>query len=103
MYCPHIPTLEGELSATPGPEQPGRWCGAPTDLVFAPEGSRIGPVPLHMLCGATFIRAYQRMQAGSMLTAREQERLARFTQPQLSDGHAAASSATALQREQPIR
>ena len=85
-----MPELHGALPDQPGPTSPCRWCGAPTDLTFAPEGSLVGPVPLHMLCGAAFIRAYNRMQAGLTLTPRDQERLARFSAPQLTDGHAAA-------------
>lgn len=99
-----MPTLSGEMPREPGPTQPCRWCGQPTDLSFAPEeGSQVGPVPLHMLCGAAFIRTYNRMKSGLALPARDMERLARFSAPQLGDGHAAASSATALHREQPIR
>lgn len=85
-----MPELMGALPDQPGPTTPCRWCGAPTDLTFAPEGSRVGPVPLHMLCGAAFIQAYKRMQAGLPLKPRDQERLARFSAPQLGDGHAAA-------------
>lgn len=85
-----MPELHGVLPDQPGPMSPCRWCGAPTDLTFAPEGSRVGPVPLHMLCGAAFIQAYKRMQAGLALKPRDQERLARFNAPQLRDGHAAS-------------
>lgn len=97
-----MPELVGTLPDQPGPLAPCRWCGAPTDLTFAPEGSRIGPVPLHMLCGAAFIQAYKRMQAGLALKPRDLDRLAAMQRLQLEDGHAAAS-ATALQREQAIR
>jgi hypothetical protein len=98
-----MPILTGELPRAPGPMAPCRWCGAPTDLSFAPPGSRIGPVPLHMLCGAAFILAYERMQAGLTLKIADRRRLDAFLAPQLGDGHAADSSAIALQRGQPIR
>lgn len=85
-----MPELIGALPDQPGPMSPCRWCGAPTDLTFAPEGSQVGPVPLHMLCGAAFIRAYNRMRAGGTLPDRDRQRLERFTTPQLGDGHAAS-------------
>lgn len=41
-----------------GPLERCRWCGDLTDLRFAPTtGSRIGPVPLHILCSGQFLRA----------------------------------------------
>lgn len=92
-----MPTLHGTLPDQPGPTSPCRWCGAPTDLSFAPMGSRIGAVPLHILCGATFIRAYQRMLAGLALSERERRRLDGFLAPQLEGGHAATST-SALHR-----
>lgn len=54
-------TLQG---GTVGALEPCRWCGDLTDLRLAPEGSRVGPVPLHMLCGAAFIKAYGRWRFG---------------------------------------
>jgi hypothetical protein len=80
-----MPTLHGTLPDQPGPMRPCRWCGRPTDLAFAPEGTKVGPVPLHMLCSAAFIVAYERMKAGQMLTSRERDRLPRLL------GHATAS------------
>lgn len=86
-----MPTLVGNLPE-PGsvPIEPCRWCGAPTDLRFEPQqGSGIGPVPLHMLCGAGFIRAFERLKAGRVLAAREAERMRRFAgmPAQLGPGH----------------
>lgn len=94
-----MPTLVGRLP-DPGtaPEAPCSWCGAPTDIRLQPyEGSRVGPVPLHMLCGATFIRAFERLRAGLTLTPGDAERVQRFMAavPQLEAGHDPAAS-TAL-------
>lgn len=82
-----MPSLSGTLPDQPGPEVSCRWCGSPTDLTFAPEGSRVGPVPLHMLCGANFIRAYNRLRAGMTLSDRDMGRVRLLT-----EGHAAASA-----------
>lgn len=82
-----MPTLEGRLPDQPRQTSPCRWCGAPTDLTFAPEGSKVGPVPLHVLCGAAFIRAYQRMLAGLTLSDRDAGRVQRLT-----EGHPSQSS-----------
>lgn len=92
-----MPTLHGMLPDQPGPTAPCRWCGQPTDLAFAPEGSRIGPVPLHILCSGAFILAYERWRRGNVLDSRTMKRLAAV------GGHAAVSdSATVLQRPQTI-
>lgn len=89
-----MPTLHGTLPDQPGPTTPCRWCGQPTDLTFAPEGTKIGPVPLHMLCAAAFIIAFERMNHGLELSARQQQNLARFNHSLLADGHAATSGTT---------
>lgn len=83
-----MPTLHGTLPDQPGPTSPCRWCGAPTDLTFAPEGSRVGPVPLHMLGSGAFILAFERMKGGLKISDRDAGRVARM----LGDGHAAAAS-----------
>lgn len=81
-----MPTLEG---AEGHAMAPCRWCGRPTDLTFAPEGgSQVGPIPLHMLCGAAFIRAYRRLAAGEVLSDRDAGRVRRLTD------HAATSASS---------
>ncbi len=75
-----MPTLYGSLP-DPGDvvdHLPCRWCEVPTDLRFAPRGSKVGPVPLHLLCSAQFIRAYSRWAAGMKIDADDVPRLARM-------------------------
>jgi hypothetical protein len=80
-----MPTLNGTMPYPPRPTSPCRWCGEPTDLTFAPEGTRIGPVPLHIVCGIAVIRAFERLRDGALLTEGEQRQLAAVA------GHAAIS------------
>jgi hypothetical protein len=60
-----MPTLAGSMDIFGDrPEQPCRWCGAPTATLLAPPDSRAGPVPLHAVCGAEVIEAYHDLRAG---------------------------------------
>lgn len=74
-----MPTLDGYMPHNAGevPEAPCVWCGAPTDLRFIPAGRpELGLQPLHLLCGAALIRAFERLKAGMVLPERDQRRLA---------------------------
>jgi len=72
-----LPELQGTLDLV---AKSCRWCGLanPPCGELSPPGSRIEPVPLHMGCGVAFMRAYERMRRGQLLTDLETKRLARL-------------------------
>jgi hypothetical protein len=73
-----MPTLRGTLDVFGRePAEPCRWCGDPTLTKLAPiEGSRTGPIPLHAVCGAEVIDAYERLRAGQYIDDATTRRLA---------------------------
>jgi hypothetical protein len=97
-----MPTLHGTLPDQPGPTSPCRWCGAPTDLSFAPEGTNIGPVPLHMLCAGDFILTVERLGRGLQIKPRQQRNLDRVNRLALTDGHAATSGSAIANVRSPL-
>lgn len=75
-----MPTLGGPFDLFgDAPPEPCRWCGEPTSQKLAPLGALIAPVPMHAVCGAEVIVAYQRMMSGSLLPTDDRERLERLT------------------------
>lgn len=80
------------------PFRPCIWCGAPTDVRFISEAHpELGVQPLHMLCAADLLMAFEAFRAGRQLKTRWVKRLAGYQQLLTSAGHAAV---TALQRAQ---
>ena len=73
-----MPTLRGTMDVFGRePGEPCRWCGQPTVTRLAPAGSRLGPIPLHAVCGAEVIDAYERLSLGRLDDA-GQDRLRRL-------------------------
>jgi hypothetical protein len=53
-----------------------RWCGEPTAQLLAPIDSEREPIPLHAMCGAELIDAYNRLLSGQVVPIDQRERLA---------------------------
>lgn len=86
-----MPTLNGTMPYESGPELPCVWCSRPTDLRFEPAGMpSLGPLPLHLTCGMSLLRAYERFLRGEMLDGWTTQRLASLGQSRI--GHAVTVS-----------
>ena len=76
-----MPELRGDWN---NEVAPCAWCRIPTDVrVDAPDGRRL---PLHMLCAAALIKAYNDYRAGRSIGWVEVSRLGRIMRPALGDG-----------------
>lgn len=74
-------TIYGSMPRHSGdvPDLPCIWCGAPTDLRFVPAARpELGPQPLHILCTANLIRAYERLLSGRILSAGDTDGMRRL-------------------------
>lgn len=62
-----MPTLRGTFSLwDETPVGNCRWCGYPTTTTLAPPAAASEPIPMHAICGAEVIDAYNRLQAGQL-------------------------------------
>lgn len=72
-------TITSVMPRRQGPEHSCIWCSGPTDVIaFAPYANK--HVPLHILCGAQIVMAFDRLQQGRVLNAQTMARLHGYRQ-----------------------
>jgi hypothetical protein len=76
-----MPTIKGSFSLRPRPEEwaPCVWCEDPTSFwMVTPFRPEIGSVPLHAMCAAEIIFAYNEFQATKKLGPVDAVRMTRL-------------------------